>query len=172
MRDAPRAASGWRSEASLRPSGARQTMIGRLTQSVDFERALAAPSRSRSPHFAVHHVAAAPALPRKPVRKAQSTELSTSTAPGCPQFVDNLVLGHWIGCVVPKRHAKRAVTRTLLKRQIRNAFSRHVTTLPAGQWLVRLRSPFAPALFISARSALLAAAARADLDTVLAQAAR
>jgi len=72
--------------------------------------------------------------------------------------------------VVPKRHARRAVTRNLLKRQVRCAFERHGADLPAGMWLVRLRSPFAPAEFVSARSAALAAAARGELDGLLAQA--
>jgi ribonuclease P protein component len=146
-------------------------MIGRLTQSIDFERALAAPTRSRSQHFAVHHVMAAPALPKKPLSKQQTAGLSTGIAPECPQLVDKPPGGHWVGCVVPKRHAKRAVTRALLKRQIRSAFSRHAATLPAGQWLVRLRSPFAPSQFTSASSPQLAAAARAELDTLLARAA-
>jgi ribonuclease P protein component len=74
----------------------------------------------------------------------------------------------WLGWVVPKRHARRAVTRTLLKRQIRVAFERHAAALPGGLWLVRLRAPFAPTEFISARSALLAAAARTELDRLLA----
>ena len=77
----------------------------------------------------------------------------------------------WLGCVVPKRHARRAVTRTLLKRQIRVAFERHCAALPGGLWLVRLRAPFSPAEFVSARSALLAAAARSELDRLLAGAA-
>jgi ribonuclease P protein component len=76
--------------------------------------------------------------------------------------------GFWLGCVVPKRHARRAVTRTLLKRQIRVAFECHAGRLPHGLWLVRLRAPFSPAEFVSARSALLAAAARDELDRLLA----
>lgn len=77
----------------------------------------------------------------------------------------------WLGCVVPKRHARRAVTRTLLKRQIRVAFERHAATLPGGLWLVRLRAPFSPAEFVSARSLLLSEAARTELDHLLAGAA-
>ncbi len=73
----------------------------------------------------------------------------------------------WIGCVVPKRHARRAVTRSLLKRQIRSAMQRHAPVLPAGLWLVRLRAPFVVTEFVSARSAALAAAARHELDGLL-----
>ena len=145
-------------------------MIGRLLQSADFERVLAAPTRSRSAHFALHHLATSPLPPKKPHVKADPGELSTGAAPVCPHAVDDLPGGHWIGCVVPKRHAKRAVTRSLLKRQIRSAFTRQVLGLPAGQWLVRLRSPFAPQQFVSARSQMLAVAARAELDALFARA--
>jgi ribonuclease P protein component len=69
--------------------------------------------------------------------------------------------------VVPKRHARRAVTRNLLKRQARCAFQRHASGLPGGLWLVRLRSPFAVAEFVSARSAGLTLAARTELDALL-----
>ena len=73
----------------------------------------------------------------------------------------------WLGCIVPKRHAKRAVTRNLLKRQVRAAMERHAAGLAAGLWLVRLRVPFAPAAFPSAASSALRAAARAELDGLL-----
>lgn len=85
--------------------------------------------------------------------------------------MDDLPGGHWIGCVVPKRHARRAVTRNLLKRQIRASFERHAAGLPVGLWLVRLRAGFSVTEFVSARSTALAQAARAELDGLLAQAA-
>jgi len=72
---------------------------------------------------------------------------------------------------VPKRLARRAVTRNCLKRQIRAAVQRHEDRLPFGLWLVRLRSPFAPAQFPSAGSGALRAAASAELDQLLARAA-
>ncbi len=81
--------------------------------------------------------------------------------------MDDLSAGCWFGCVVPKRHARRAVTRNLIKRQVRHAMLRHGETLPAGLWLVRLRAPFAPASFVSARSAALAQATRVELDLLL-----
>lgn len=146
-------------------------MIGRLVQKADFERALASPVRSRSAHFAVHHVAASPMPPHRPANRRLCTELSTDPAPICPQPVDDTPSGHWIGCVVPKRHARRAVTRSLLKRQIRGMFSQHAPRLPAGQWLVRLRQPFATAKFLSASSEALRRAASEELDALLTRAA-
>jgi ribonuclease P protein component len=77
----------------------------------------------------------------------------------------------WLGCVVPKRHARRAVTRSLLKRQVRGAFAHHAGLLPAGLWLVRLRAPFATTEFVSARSTALAEAARSELHSLFGRAA-
>jgi ribonuclease P protein component len=146
-------------------------MFGRLVHKADFERLLGSRSRARSAHFALHHVDGAPSTPAKRFPVAEPLELSTSTSPGMPAPVDDLPLGRWIGCVVPKRHARRAVTRNLLKRQIRASFGRHADSLPTGLWLVRLRAAFAPSDFPSAGSSALAQAARAELEGLLAQAA-
>ncbi len=135
-------------------------MIGRLLRKTDFERVLAVPPRSRSAHFAVHHLKARPGVPTTPV----ATELSTGDSPKFEQPVDNLPSGHWLGCVIPKRHAARAVTRNMLRRQVREAMQRHAVALPPGLWLVRLRQPFVKASFPSADSAALRAVALAELD--------
>jgi ribonuclease P protein component len=78
--------------------------------------------------------------------------------------VDDLPAGHWLGSVVPKRHARRSVTRSLLKRQIRSVMAQHALRLPPGLWLVRLRAPFAVNLFPSAASTALRDAAHSELD--------
>ncbi len=143
-------------------------MIGRIVRSADFERVLSAPTRARSSHFAVHHVQGAPSAPRRQVIQALSTELSTGDAPKTAQAVDD---GLWLGAVVPKRHARRAVTRSLLKRQIRAAVTCQ-PQLPGGLWVVRLRAPFAPEQFSSAASSALGEAARVELDGLLADALR
>lgn len=78
----------------------------------------------------------------------------------------------WLGTVVPKRHARRAVTRSLIKRQMRAAVQRHAPLLPRGLWVVRLRGPFDRQQFSSAASDALRQAVRAELDTVLQRAAR
>ncbi len=143
---------------------------------IDFERLLAAPARARSAHFACHHAAGRPAAPAYRRSRAVAAELSTADAPVVTVPVDDCppeataAAGQWAGCVIPKRHARRAVTRNLLKRQIRAAFDRHASRLPAGLWVVRLKAPFAPGQFPSAASAALRAAARAELDTLLARA--
>jgi len=150
-------------------------MIGRILRSADFERVLGRPSRLRSPHFAIHHLAEAPSVPAKPrhllepsgesARTGLSTEdgeLSTSPAQVAPKIVD----GAWLGAIVPKRNAKRAVTRNLLKRQIRAAFAAH-HALPAGLWVVRLRAPIDRKQFVSAASDALRATVREELAQLL-----
>ena len=147
--------------------------LGRIVQAVDFERVLNAPSRARSPHFVVHHL---PACPQRRLAKADAPlvpELSTDTAPAWRTVVDNSPPDRqWLGVVVPKRHAKRAVTRALIKRQMRAAVARHAAGLPHGLWVLRLRSPFDPKQFPSARSEALRAAVRTELDAVLQRASR
>lgn len=73
--------------------------------------------------------------------------------------------GCWLGLVVPKRHARRAVTRSLLKRQIRAAFASGAErgVVPPGLWVVRLRAPFDRKQFPSAASEALSRAAREEL---------
>ena len=145
-------------------------MIGRIVRSADFERVLGKPSRARSSHFAVHHLAALPSQPAKPVKNlsTDSGELSTADVQQVHSAVDDLpVEGCWLGAVVPKRHAKRAVTRSLMKRQIRAAFGDAAEgpsiQLPPGLWVVRLRTPFDRKLFPSASSDALRAAVREEL---------
>ena len=74
----------------------------------------------------------------------------------------------WVGAVVPKRHARRAVTRSLVKREIYAAAARHREALAPGLWIVRLRAPFDRALFPSAASTALRRAVRSQLDELLA----
>jgi len=69
--------------------------------------------------------------------------------------------------MVPKRHARRAATRNLLKRQIREAFVRHEAAMPRGLWLVRLKRGFPTTEFPSAASRPLAEAVRRELEALL-----
>ena len=145
-------------------------MLERLVHKADFERLLSTRSLMRSTHFVLHHVSGGPS-PTPPRKKSTATgDLSTTPARLVQPTVDNLPAGLWIGCVVPKRHARRAVTRSLLKRQIRASFVRHADKLPGGMWLLRLRAGFATTEFVSARSAALAEAARLELDGLLSRA--
>ncbi|MCK9688840.1 ribonuclease P protein component [Scleromatobacter humisilvae] len=123
-----------------------------------------------------------------PVTAKLSTELSTGRAGASETGVDDLQdsgpqalgetpmtsggLDRWLGLVVPKRHAKRAVTRTLVKRQIRHVAAACARQLEPGLWVVRQRSPFDPKQFPSAASDALKEAARAELRALFDRAVR
>jgi ribonuclease P protein component len=165
-------------------------VIERILRSADFERVLRAASQTRSAHFAIHHLGETPSRPGRLVRP-ETTDLSTGQVTGVVQPVDE-VPAHtprpvqnavprpapaapervWLGAVVPKRHARRAVTRSLLKRQIRAAVSGQQDSLAKGLWVVRLRAPFDKKLFPSAASAALQLAARGELEQLLVRAAQ
>src|SRR6218665_169011 len=104
-------------------------MIGKLQRPVDFERVLGRQSRARSAHFALHHLSAnpAPSAWHAAQLRTAAAELSTGGSQPVHKSVDQdppaAPEGCWVGIVVPKRHAKRSVTRALLKRQIRAAFA-------------------------------------------------
>jgi ribonuclease P protein component len=155
------------------------TAPNRLVRSADFERVLQTRSRVRSAHFAVHHVPDWPFDPARRFREVASHKLSTAEAPNGVTSVDNshevvmpLTGRLWLGAIVPKRHAKRAVTRSLLKRQIRAAVGIRAAGLKGGLWVVRLCAPFDRSKYPSAASDALRIAARTELETLMAQAAR
>ena len=141
----------------------------RLVDSNGFERVLRCASRASTSHFAVHHLAASAGALAGSSPGPRNPELSTiGSLPGARAVDDSLVpgSGKQFGVVVPKRHARRAVTRSLLKRQIYAAGNRHAALLPVGLWIVRLRAPFDRAAFPSAASAALRSVARAELETL------
>ncbi len=154
-------------------------MVGRILRSADFQRVLAVAPRSRSTHFAAHHVQVCPSLPAKPQRKALSTDLSTGDALSCTLPVDDVPAvaaqaepqGQWLGLVVPKKHARRSVTRNLIKRQMRAVMASAASGLPAGLWVLRLKAPFDRKIFTSPASGALLQAAHDELQLLLQRAA-
>ena len=190
---APKAASVWPSEAAAlsRPASAGggasvwppgRNVIRRMLRSADFERVLRTRSQVNTAHFAVHYIADHPSVTaglhaksKTPINsKALAAKLSTGAGVNGEVTVDDLVapVDVWLGAVVPKRHARRSVTRTLLKRQIRALVSRHADALARGLWVIRLRAPFDRAIYVSAASDALRAAARTELEQLLARASR
>jgi ribonuclease P protein component len=145
-------------------------MLGRIVRSADFQLVLSSPAKARSAHFAAHHVSFASPLAKSLQTALGAEELSTSNSEPCTQPVDEIGqardLGHRLGIVVPKRHARRAATRNLLRRQIRAVMSRHERQLASGLWVVRLRAPFARSEFVAATSTALRVAAREELDSL------
>lgn len=79
--------------------------------------------------------------------------------------------GVWMGTMIPKRWARRAVTRNTLRRQIHELARCH-PSLPQGAFVVRLRSAFSRDLFPSATSVALKHAARVELQQLFAKVAQ
>lgn len=98
------------------------------------------------------------------VREGSGAPASPSPFPA----VDEL----WFGAMVPKRWARRAVTRNLIKRQIYSIAARHEAALPAAVYLVRLRSGFERQQFRSAASDALRAAVHAEVEQLFSKAAQ
>ncbi len=76
----------------------------------------------------------------------------------------------WIGAMVPKRWAKRAVTRNAIKRQIYTVsadFLPHDLNHPQAAFLVRLRREFSRQEFTSATSSRLKEAVRAEVVALM-----
>ena len=72
--------------------------------------------------------------------------------------------GGCLGVVVPKRWAKRAVTRNTIKRQVFSVSQDFEPDLPVAAYVVRLRSGFDRGRFPSATSEPLKAALRLELQ--------
>jgi ribonuclease P protein component len=123
-----------------------------LRTRAQFQAAMAGTVQARSPHFVLHFC------------KFDAAQSPQSPAPGSTVFDKGLALERpAVGALVPKRWAKRAVTRNTIKRQIYHVSLLFETQLAAGAHVVRLRSAFDPRLFPSATSAPLRAAVRQEL---------
>jgi ribonuclease P protein component len=128
--------------------------VQRLQTRAQYDAAMAGGTVSRTVHFVLHR-AALDAAPSRPAGPAADTG---RTSP--PLFP---VPAPWIGAVVPKRWAKRAVTRNGIKRQVYNVSASFEATLPQAAHVVRLRTAFDRDLFKSAWSDALKAAVRGEL---------
>lgn len=120
---------------------------------------------ARTPHFALHRLMPETTLQaqpstRQPIGPGVSGEALTASA-----FQVNSA---WIGALVPKRWAKRAVTRNLIKRQIYNMTPNKPFASAAAAHVVRLRAGFGKVQYPSATSAALKAAVRRELDQLFA----
>lgn len=125
--------------------------LQRIRQREQFDAVLSRSPTSRTMHFALHF-------------------LSNSPAGG---FAEVFPLGErWLGVLVPKRWAKRAVTRNLIRRQIYEAGRAMAERLPTGAMVLRLRSGFSRDQFPSAHSPALKRQVRQELDQLLAGVAR
>ena len=78
----------------------------------------------------------------------------------------------WIGAMVPKRWAKRAVTRNMIRRQIYSVSSEQVIAGSGAAHVVRLRAAFVRSEFVSASSQALKTLVREELIQLCAFASR
>jgi ribonuclease P protein component len=142
--------------------------VQRLKTRAQYEAAMAGGTVSRTPHFVLHRAALdASTLPGPSMEQSAhagsapvSIEGGASAAPRV-LFADRSQA--WIGAVVPKRWAKRAVTRNGIKRQIYAVSAAFETRLPAAAHVVRLRMEFARKDFPSAWSDTLKQSVRGEL---------
>lgn len=125
----------------------------RLKTRPQFQATLAGETVARTAHFALHRLV----LQAQDV--ARPPEGASQRHPR-PLFG---VQDVWLGAMVPKRWARRAVTRNAIKRQIFAVAALNTTRLPSAAHVVRLRSAFDRKQFVSARSEALCQAVRAEL---------
>jgi len=114
----------------------------RIRQRAQFDAVMSGPPVAKTAHFALH--------------MARSHD-----AGGAPDLFPGG--GAWLGVLVPKRWARRAVTRNALRRQIYAVAREMSAGLPPLPMVVRLRSGFSRPDFPSASSDALKSVARAEL---------
>ena len=127
----------------------------RLKTRPQFQAVLAGAIVARTMHFALHRNAL-------DVMNMQTVVSKTHDSPELFPLQDI-----WLGAMVPKRWAKRAVTRNAIKRQIytvSNDFSPRVSDTG---WVVRLRRDFSRKEFVSASSEALKQLVRSEVQALL-----
>jgi ribonuclease P protein component len=137
--------------------------VQRLKTRSQFQAVMDGSTVARTAHFALHRLALQPA----------SDGGSPATGPGS-EGSQALFVVHdaWIGALVPKRWARRAVTRNTIKRQIYAVSAQLEDQLPQAAHVVRLRTAFDRATYPSATSEPLKRVVRGELEQLFARAAR
>lgn len=148
-----------------------------LNTPAQFRLVLGRPPLARSERWSVHACAA-----------PSAAELSTGSPPILAQPVDDQfardVGAHSppdpagapvarLGCIIPRRLARRAVTRALVRRQAREAAQRAQAAVPvAAWWVLRLAAPLRRDEYRSAVSPVLRKVVRAELEAAFGLAAK
>lgn len=162
----PRAASVWLSDFSCPHSASRigssgvTSKVQRLTTRSQFQAVLAGGTVAKTPHFALHRAGLAMTVAKQ----------NPPEAPRESSRARCIMHGVWIGAMVPKRWAKRAVTRNAIKRQIYSVSIDFESALSGAAHVVRLRAGFGHQQFISATSDMLKATVRQELQQLFANA--
>jgi len=141
------------SASGLNAGADGRARLERLKSRPQFQAALSGRTLAKTPHFALHCVPL-------PLTGATATTKPDASA---ALFARN---GVWLGAMVPKRWAKRAVTRNAIKRQIYIVSADYAASLGIAAHVVRLRNSFDPRQFVSATSMALKSAVRAELQNL------
>jgi len=142
----------------------------RLKTRAQFQAALAGGTIARTPHFALHRCSLDTGEPApQHVQASVVTGADAIPKPNVQLFNADVV---WLGAMVPKRWARRAVTRNAIKRQIYQVSSGCEAGFLHAAHVVRLRAGFDRKEFVSASSDHLKVVVRAELDQLFARAAR
>jgi ribonuclease P protein component len=120
-----------------------------LKQWSEFKAVMSAGTVARTPHFVLHQW--------QPSAKA-FTGSGFEETPAL--FADGVLK---IGALTPKRWAKRAVTRNLIRRQVHAVSREFEPSLKPTAYVVRLRATFNPQEFVSASSDVLKQTVREEL---------
>jgi ribonuclease P protein component len=145
--------------------------LQRLKTRAQFQAVLAGATVARTEHFAMHRSmlpignsgVAGVAVPEVVVK---TTHQDAKSQPLFP------VLDTWIGAMVPKRWAKRAVTRNAIKRQIYTVSADFSPKQRQAAFVVRLRRDFSRKVYLSASSEQLKQAVRMELVALMLEGAR
>lgn len=130
----------------------------RLKTYSQFQAVLAGQRIASTPHFVLHRRDLMDIGWRPATQAAHSSGIEA--APSAPPHESVL------GAMVPKRWAKRAVTRNMIKRQIYSAGAMAAPALPRAAYVVRLRASFDRKQFVSATSVALKRQVRQELVTL------
>ena len=142
----------------------------RLKTRPQFQATMSAGTIARTPHFALHRM--------ELVAEVPDMVANPRTGPGSndPQALFGIGAVRkqaWLGAMVPKRWARRSVTRHLLRRQVYAVASDFAAQLPGGSaYVVRLRAEFDRKHFVSASSEPLRQAVRGELQRLFGYALR
>lgn len=128
-------------------------MVQRLKTRSQFQAVLAGERIASTAHFVLHRNVL-------PDMRRPDAENRQDPSAGLVEAGSDCV---WLGAMVPKRWAKRAVTRNAIKRQIYSVSSQVVFDVPGAAHVVRLRSGFDRKQFVSASSDQLKSLVRQEL---------
>ncbi|HXE21494.1 MAG TPA: ribonuclease P protein component [Rhodoferax sp.] len=134
----------------------------RLKTRAQFQAVMAGGVISRTAHFVLHRCALESLMPASEPPIPFAERRPVSAAPSAHQV--------WIGALVPKRWARRAVTRNTIRRQIYAVGADMESGLTPAAHVVRLRAGFDRAQFVSATSVQLKHAVRSELQQLFRQA--